>query len=170
MLKFRCSNSQDIGLIVDLVNEAYRGHNSSPGWTHEAGLLAGARITCEQLAAQLEPVDTQMLLAEKDNKLVGCMMLSHNNGKTCIGTFAVSPKIQANGVGRQMLLEAEKRASQRGSREVMMMVITQRKELIAYYQRRGYIISGEVADFPLHLNVGTPQVDDLTITGLTKRL
>ncbi|VAW86925.1 hypothetical protein MNBD_GAMMA18-950 [hydrothermal vent metagenome] len=170
MLKFRFSNGQNIGLIVDLVNEAYRGHNSSPGWTHEADLLAGARITCEQLAAQLALEETQMLLAEKDNKLVGCMMLSQNNGKICIGTFAVSPKIQANGIGRQMLLEAEKWASQRGSKEIAMVVITQRKDLIAYYQRRGYVVSGEVADFPLHLNVGTPQVDNLSITGLAKQL
>ena len=32
---------------------------------HEADLLAGARITCEQLAAQLALEETQMLLAEK---------------------------------------------------------------------------------------------------------
>ena len=40
-----------------------------------------------------------------------------------------------------------------------MWVLSVRYELIAYYERRGYVQTGVVGDYPLDANVGTPIVD-----------
>ena len=40
-----------------------------------------------------------------------------------------------------------------------MWVLSVRHELIAYYERRGYVQTGRVDVYPLDANVGIPQVD-----------
>jgi hypothetical protein len=50
-----------------------------------------------------------------------------------------------------------------------MWVLSVRHELIAYYQRRGYVQTGVVADYPLNANVGIPVVD-LHLIEMRKRV
>jgi len=170
-LKFRFATQTDVAPVVALVNRAYRGHNSVLGWTHEAHLLEGERLSSKQLGMQLQDADALMLLAEKGNVLKGCMMLSHSAEKTYLGTFAVSPEVQGKGVGRAMLQQAEVIAGQQwGVQRLEMVVISQRQDLIAYYQRRGYFLSGDETDFPLDLEVGIPKKERLTLTTLVKLL
>ena len=40
----------------------------------------------------------------------------------------------------------------------LIMVLHVRSELIAYYQRRGYQITGHTAPYPVYANVGQPLV------------
>ena len=40
----------------------------------------------------------------------------------------------------------------------LIMVLDVRSELIAYYQRRGYQITGHTAPYPVNANVGRPLV------------
>ena len=40
----------------------------------------------------------------------------------------------------------------------LIMVLHVRSELIAYYQRRGYQITGHAARYPVNANVGRPLV------------
>ncbi|WP_198009348.1 hypothetical protein [Nitrosomonas sp. Is79A3] len=50
----------------------------------------------------------------------------------------------------------------------VMFVISQRPELIAFYQRRGYSRTGRIETYPLHLGIGVPKVPGLTIEYLEK--
>ena len=50
----------------------------------------------------------------------------------------------------------------------IMVVVSQREELIAFYERRGYKKTGEILEYPVHLNVGIPAVAGLTIEYLEK--
>ena len=43
--------------------------------------------------------------------------------------------------------------------DFVMWVLSVRHELIAYYERRGYLKTGVIEDYPLDANVGIPQVD-----------
>ena len=43
-------------------------------------------------------------------------------------------------------------------RDLIMYVLDVRSELIAYYQRRGYQITGHTAPYPVNANVGQPLV------------
>lgn len=40
-----------------------------------------------------------------------------------------------------------------------MWVLSVRSELISYYERRGYVLTGVLDEYPLNANVGTPIVD-----------
>jgi ribosomal protein S18 acetylase RimI-like enzyme len=51
-----------------------------------------------------------------------------------------------------------------------MVVVSQRKELISYYERRGYTRIGKIKEYPININVGTPKVANLTIEYLEKNL
>ena len=52
-----------------------------------------------------------------------------------------------------------------------MTVITQRAELIAWYERRGYALTGERRPFPAHdPRFGKPRRDDLEFVVLGKPL
>lgn len=51
--------------------------------------------------------------------------------------------------------------------QILMMVISQRPELLAFYERRGYRRTGEVLPYPTHAQVGMPKVH-LTVERLVK--
>ena len=170
-LSYRFALQDDLSKIVDLVNAAYRGEDDYLGWTHEGHLLEGERISLQQLAQQLSYPNVKMLLAESEGELQGCMMLSQKAHQLYLGTFAVIPCLQGNGIGRQMLQQAEWLAAEQWqASEIEMVVILQRQDLIDYYQRRGYQVSGDISDFPVELDVGVPKIEGLTIVALRKQL
>jgi GNAT superfamily N-acetyltransferase len=78
----------------------------------------------------------------------------------------VRPDLQARQLGRQILAEAEARARAEGALRVRMTVVHLRDTLIAWYQRRGYVLTGETLPF-LHSD---PPRDDLRFVVLEKRL
>ena len=54
---------------------------------------------------------------------------------------------------------------------MQMTVIAQRTELIAWYERRGYRLTGETKPFPYgDVSKGLPQRDDLAFVVLAKSL
>jgi ribosomal protein S18 acetylase RimI-like enzyme len=58
--------------------------------------------------------------------------------------LTVSPLLQANGLGRQLLQAAEDYARSINYHTITMTVITTRTELVNWYERRGYQKSGEI--------------------------
>lgn len=88
------------------------------------------------------------------------------------GLFAVSPKLQAGGIGRQVLQQAEEYAKKEWGTKIMTMtVIWTREELIAWYMRRGYTRTGEKSPFPYaELYNGKALRDDLYFDHLEKAL
>ncbi|MGY0034870.1 GNAT family N-acetyltransferase [Pedobacter sp. NJ-S-72] len=61
--------------------------------------------------------------------------------------FSVSPVLQGKGIGRILLEEAEIIAKQSNCHTITMTVISSRKELIEWYERRGYLPTGETQPF-----------------------
>ncbi|WP_394353151.1 GNAT family N-acetyltransferase [Mucilaginibacter humi] len=57
--------------------------------------------------------------------------------------LTVSPTLQANGLGKQLLNAAEDYARSINCTAVTMTVITTRTELINWYERRGYSKTGQ---------------------------
>lgn len=142
----------DLPELTALVNSAYRGESSRKGWTTEADLLGGVRTSQESLAETIARPNAAMLLHrdEGTHELIGCVYLEQKSDLMYLGMLTVSPEIQARGMGKKLLQEAETYARTLGCRAVEMTVISQRAELIAWYERRGYALTGETRPFPMN--------------------
>jgi ribosomal protein S18 acetylase RimI-like enzyme len=172
-LAFRPAEAADAPVLLPLIRRAYRGEESRAGWTTEADLLADGRIELPELLHKITGSDSLVLVVESNGTLVACCELAHRgDGLAYFGLFAVEPALQAGGIGRQVLTEAERVARERWSSAAMeMQVIGQRAELIAWYERRGYTLTGERRPFPLdELKPGEALRDDLYFAVLRKRL
>ncbi len=55
----------------------------------------------------------------------------------------VDPTSQNKGIGKKILIAAEEEARKQNCRSIDMTVISERKELIDWYKRNGYIEVGE---------------------------
>ncbi|NII10056.1 GNAT family N-acetyltransferase [Oleiagrimonas sp. C23AA] len=171
-LTFRAANVDDIEAIVALVQSAYRGDVSRQGWTTEADILDGQRIDPALLRKDIERADSRVLLAERDGELVACCHVEKRPDAGYFGMFAVRPGLQGSGLGRRVLAQAEHvLADELGVSQVRMTVIDVREELIAWYERRGYVRTGQFAPFPYgDERFGIPRRDDLRFTWLSKSL
>ena len=171
--RFRRAAEADVLAIVALVESAYRGNASRVGWTTEADLLDGQRTDAEAVTDIVCAPDSAILLAEADGELMACCQLERRPPAVAyFGMFSVQPGGQGQGVGRRVLAEAERIARDEWAATTMIMtVLAQRTELIAWYERRGYRRTGERRPFPYgDERYGIPRRPDLVFEVLAKLL
>ena len=165
-INLKQANIDDAEAINTLINSAYRG---TEGWTKETDIVEGKRSDIEDVNYLIKNQNSHLLTAKNHDDLIACICIEEKENKAYIGSFAVSPAQQNRGVGKQVLERAENYAGKKfGITEFVMVVISQRKELVAFYERRGYKRTGKIEKYPVHLNVGVPSVKGLTIEYLTK--
>ncbi|MCD9087761.1 GNAT family N-acetyltransferase [Stenotrophomonas sp. SY1] len=171
-ITYRTATTADIPALIELVTSAYRGDASRVGWTTEADILDGQRIDAEGIQADLERPRSVILLAEQAGQLMACCHVADENGHGYFGMFAVNPKAQGGGVGKQMMLQAERHVLEQWQLPLIQMtVIDCRDELIAFYERRGYVRTGIKKPFPYgDERFGIPKRDDLQFEVLEKPL
>jgi ribosomal protein S18 acetylase RimI-like enzyme len=151
------ATSADAAELTQLVNSAYRGASSQRGWTSEAHLLGGIRIDEPTMAEYLQNANVTMLkCTDGERQIIGCVYLEIKEQRLYLGMLTVSPTFQANGIGRQLLLEAEAVARQLNCGVIFITVITTRYELIKWYERRGYYTTGKIFPFPTDTKFGVP--------------
>jgi GNAT superfamily N-acetyltransferase len=171
-LDFRHARDTDVDAIVALVQSAYRGEPSRQGWTTEADLLDGQRTDAAEVASLLAMPDSVVLLASIDDRLLACCHVERHDDAAHLGMFAVHPPRQGDGLGRRLLAEAERYAREAWHcRAMHMHVIDLRRELMAWYERRGYRRTGQYAPFPYgQARLGIPRRDDLRFERMVKDL
>jgi ribosomal protein S18 acetylase RimI-like enzyme len=165
-----CATPGDLSEGVALINSSYRGESSRQGWTNEADYIDGERTTLATLEADLaaNPRARLLLLRDTpDGPLLGCVWLEpHGERVWYLGLLTVRPDMQARQLGRTILSEAEGLVRESGGAAIRMTVVHVRTTLIAWYQRRGYALTGETEPFPY----GDPPRDDLHFVVLEKAL
>jgi GNAT superfamily N-acetyltransferase len=176
-LTFRTATPADVAAVVALVESAYRGEGSRAGWTTEADLLDGRRTGADEVERVVADGDSRLIAAERGGELVACCHVARDDGAAgepaaYFGMFAVRPRLQAGGVGRLVLAEAERRARAEWDAALMRMrVLSARSDLIAWYERRGYARTGRTFPFPYgDERFGLPRRADLRFEELVKPL
>ena len=172
-LTFRLAAAPDAPGIVALVDSAYRGEASRAGWTTEADLLDGQRTDADAVLALMHGDRRVLLIAEDEGRLVGCCQLEQRAGDVAyFGMFSIRPGEQGQGLGRLVLAHAEQVARDDwGARTMVMTVLMQRGDLIAWYERRGYRRTGNTSPFPYgNARFGIPKRDGLAFVELAKDL
>jgi ribosomal protein S18 acetylase RimI-like enzyme len=154
--------------ICDLVNLAYRGDR---GWTRETHIIGGDRTTLGEITVVMEKAGARFYVVYLQQRLVACVYLAKERHHAYIGFFSVHPDFQGQGVGGYILRQAENIAKhQFVTDKIRMFVVSQRAELISFYQRRGYQRTGSQQVYPLQLKTGVPKVANLTIEYLEKEI
>ena len=156
----RVARRDDLTTLQPLIQRAYRGDDARAGWTHEADLLDGERIGVAELEAMIADPAERLLVGLDGERMVGCVRVANSRGGLAyLGLLCVDPLLQAGGYGKQLIAAAEATAREEfGADRIEMTVIDKRTELIAFYQRRGYVQAGTrdfpvVVDPPLHMVV-----------------
>ncbi len=160
-LQFRVATPDDLARIHSLVESAYRGEESKLGWTTEAHLISGKRIDTDGLLAKITHPDGAVLIAtcpdddtqsipESKRPIIACCEVARCTPQVAyFGLFAVSPRRQGGGIGRQVLAYAEDYCRRTwGVEKLELSVIPSRQELVKWYSRRGYSGTGELKPFP----------------------
>ena len=155
-----------------LIERAYRGDSAKAGWTHEADLLGGQRTDLEALAEMLADPAQRLLVARGQGALVGCVAVRLSApGRGYLGLLTVDPALQASGWGRRLIDAAEAAGQVLGASVMEMTVIARRVELVRWYERRGYRLTGERRPFPLDdPRFGLPKTRDLEFVVLERAL
>lgn len=133
---------EDAPAIEKLVNSAYRGEDAKQGWTTEADLLEGVRIDLQTVQSKINDPNTLILKCVEDGRIQGCVELRKTKDGMHLGMLSVRPELQGKGVGKLLVHAVEAEARKQHCSKIMMMVITERKTLMAWYERLGYTDSG----------------------------
>lgn len=166
----------DFAEIVTLANWAYRGRaDDVESWNQEKGFIEGVRITESLLREELAHRPDGALLVFRDDpgsRLLGTAWVDPlGAGKWHLSLLTVSPAHQTRKLGTRFLTAAEDFAAARGGHTMRIEVLSVRDALIAWYERRGFVQTGEREPFPYgDRRFGTPLRDGLEFLILEKPL
>lgn len=173
MLHFHKAELVDAQEVAAMINSAYRGESSRAGWTTEADLLDGLRTTTPEIASIIKREDAFVLIGVLNDQIVAtiCCELQIIAGESTahFGMIAVKPALQSRGYGTEVIQAAEAMTLRQWRvAGFHMAVISIRNELIAFYERLGFMRTGEFKDFPTEPTLWQPKVEGLNLEYLAK--
>lgn len=165
---FSDATAADVLELVDLINTAYRTPGDKPGWTDERSLLRGTRTDSVTLASELKSGRYLIAKERDDSPVVACARITaEDDGVWYVASVAVNAARQGGGTGRLVLGEIARQARAANVQVLRITVINLREQLIAWYERRGFVRTGETEPFPYDdPSVGRPLRDDLVLVKL----
>ncbi len=171
-MSLKSATEVDLPDVAALTNLAFRG---DVGWTLETKYIEGQRTSVEMLQEELAKNPEALLMVwrdEEDGSLLGSVWLELGDEETWyMGLLAVRPEQQGKQLGRQMVEASEALVRSRGGRRMRISVVNVREKLMQWYERRGYLRTGEQKSFPYgDERVGRPLRDDLYFVVMEKAL
>ena len=183
----------DIPALTVLINRCYLFEE---GWTSESELVGGIRTNQNEIQSVIEDENQHFFVYPQTNseheavetdELLGCINIGMENDGAYIGFFAVNPELQGSGVGSIMLEKAEilaqsylteQRLTKQKERDktadkkpIKMLVLKGRDKMLAYYQRRGYVCTGNTQSFSNNDSKGSNSKDsELHFTEIAKAI
>ena len=168
MISLRPAADTDVPRIVELVQAAYRGQG---GWTTEAHLVDGHRTDAAEVRAMLADPAVTLLVATGGSgmgdgdgasddeagaaeRVLGCCYTrreapdEHGAVRAELGLFAVDPAAQGAGLGGRLLEAQAASLTADGVDVLMIQVLQSRPELHSWYERHGFVRTGQAVPFP----------------------
>jgi GNAT superfamily N-acetyltransferase len=143
-MAIRAAEPSDAPQIAALVNLAFRV---------ERFFVYADRTNFDQISAMFQT--GTFLLAEIASQPRGCVYLELRGDRAYFGLLSVDPVHQRQGVGRELVGEAECRARDAGCNFMDILIVNVRTGLIPIYARMGYVESG-TAPFPANVPTKIP--------------
>lgn len=92
----------------------------------------------KEIARKLKVNPEWLLVAEIDGKLVGVLMAGYEGRRGWINSFAVDPAHRKRGIGRALMVEAERLLRAAGCPKINLQVRPDNKDAVEFYRRLGY--------------------------------
>ncbi|MBR0663100.1 GNAT family N-acetyltransferase [Roseomonas hellenica] len=102
-------------------------------------------MTSEEAAAMIGRASTIILVRRAGTfpMLLGCIAVEMNDMGACtISMLAVASEFRRTAIGRALLEDAEQFAADRSATQARIVVSKSRRDLVAWYERRGYRPTG----------------------------
>jgi ribosomal protein S18 acetylase RimI-like enzyme len=131
-MTLEAAGEADAGAVTEVVNAAYR--------EAESFFHAGPRTTVDEVRARLGR--GTFLVARGPEGVDGCVYVESDGARGYLGMLAVSPRRQGSGLGPRLVQAGEAYLRQRGVALLAIDVISLRQELLGFYDRLGYRVTG----------------------------
>lgn len=164
---------KDMSELEVLVNLAYRGGKSTVAWKNEDHLVEGPRIVPADLEKYINATESSTILFLRDDKklMVGTVHVEKHDDEAHIGMLAVHPDFQNFGLGKKLLHIGEDHARDFYKCKIgKMFVFAGREELLAWYRKMGYELTGETMPFFGPDSGLTPKVENAHFVVVSKNL
>ena len=92
----------------------------------------------KDIARKLKVDPDLFLVGEVDNAIVASVMGGYEGHRGWINYLAVHPGHRCNGLGKEIMLEVEKRLIARGCPKINLQVRRSNTDVIAFYQAIGF--------------------------------
>jgi ribosomal protein S18 acetylase RimI-like enzyme len=110
----------------------------------EAGLTLNPSDELPRLIKKLERDPDLFLIAEEGGQIIAAVIGAWDGRVGWIYHLAVSPLVQHQGIGLQLMEEVEKRLRQRGALEINLLVEGRNTQVVPFYHRLGFQIGNKV--------------------------
>jgi ribosomal protein S18 acetylase RimI-like enzyme len=162
---FAFATLADAPRIAGLIERCYRGPTAARGWTNESELLMGPRSSVAEIEKLIRHPEAHFVMALANGEPVGTALIQRQREGAYFGMFAVDPDMQMAGIGKMLLARCETDTVRLwNARWLRLTVISLREELILWYERRGYTLTGQHEPFPFGTATGAVRTDfDLVV-------
>jgi ribosomal protein S18 acetylase RimI-like enzyme len=133
-VRFRLGGAEDVPAATEVINDAY---------LREAWLLPPPRITESGLHEELR--DGELLIAEIDGEIAGCVRYRRRDDDVYFGLLAVAAAHQGQGLASLLVRRVEEEARAAGSSAVRLDCAKE-NNLVPLYESMGYHVEREVPD------------------------
>ena len=124
-------------------------------WSGKPHSPADTDITLAEVESLIAAPRSRLLAALDAEAVVGCVLVTPLSGKrSVLGLLGVDQGSRRRGLGARLIAAAERVATESfGADRIELCVLTERKQLVAYYERHGFERTGE------QRRIGRPPTD-----------
>jgi ribosomal protein S18 acetylase RimI-like enzyme len=109
------------------------------------GLLRPWNDPHKDIARKLRVQPELFLVLEADGAVAGTVMAGYEGHRGWINYLAVDPAARRRGLGRSLVVEAERLLRERGCPKINLQVRRENREAIAFYERIGFAEDASVS-------------------------
>jgi ribosomal protein S18 acetylase RimI-like enzyme len=114
-------------------------------WTHVFGYESPRNAPSVVIDKKLEADDGLFLVAVLGNTVIGTIMGGYDGHRGWIYSMAVDPDYRKQGIGSRLLAAAEKRLASRGCVKVNLQILSDNRDVQAFYEANGYSVEDRIS-------------------------
>jgi ribosomal protein S18 acetylase RimI-like enzyme len=139
LIKIRNATNFDVPAIHSILKRGFAPLQAR-GYSQKA--IDAAILSEEKIRKRLNTSKTYVLVAVKENQILGTVTGVENYQHLHVVSLVVDPKFQRCGIGYELMLELEKQARKNKCNKLFLQTALKMWEAIELYKRLGFALEG----------------------------